>query len=130
MFGVVLWRDRSDCKAVIWCEDQGDLAIYRQSNPEEQVDMNVGDWVEFDLESRQNQRLVCNPRLVNQTGCPKVGDLLIEAQKRQDTDAEMRQQRVKIEPKRSAQILAFDNSSHLKGTRGPDQGMLRFGNRP
>ena len=92
--------------------------------------MNVGDWVEFDLESRQNQRLVCNPKLVNQTGCPNVGDLLTEAQKRQDTDAEMRQQQVKIEPKRSAQILAFDNSSHLKGTRGLDQGMLRFGNRP
>lgn len=130
MFGVVLWRDRSDCKAVIWCEDQGDLAIYRQSNPADQVDLNVGDWVQFDLESRQNQRLVCNPRLVDQTGCPNVGDLLLEAGSRQDVDTEKRQPELDSGSKQSAQILPFDNSAQFKGARGPDQGMLRFGNRP
>ncbi|NIY98004.1 hypothetical protein HC022_17720 [Salipiger sp. HF18] len=29
MYGVVLWADHSDHKAVIWCEDHGDLAFYR-----------------------------------------------------------------------------------------------------
>ena len=28
MYGVVLWADASDTKAVIWCEDQGNLAYY------------------------------------------------------------------------------------------------------
>ena len=31
MFGVVLWADPVDRKAVIWCEDHGDLAYFKGS---------------------------------------------------------------------------------------------------
>ena len=31
MYGIVLWSDRSERQAVIWCEDQGDLAYCRQT---------------------------------------------------------------------------------------------------
>ena len=33
MLGVVLWSDVSDRKAVIWCEDQGDLAYVNVVTP-------------------------------------------------------------------------------------------------
>ncbi len=67
MYGVVVWSDRKDRKAVIWCEDHGDLAYYRgpgddQLRPE--PDLNVGDFVQFRVKDAGNIRLADAPRLI------------------------------------------------------------------
>lgn len=80
MLGVVLWSDASDRKAVIWCEDQGDLAYVNGHasvlNPEDFFD--AGDLVQFDMETCKSMRLANNPRLVAE----KAGSTLPEALKR------------------------------------------------
>ena len=64
MIGVILWRDLDDGKAVIWCEDQGDLAYLDQM--EDIVDstksLSVGDIVRFDMSIRRNMRSALNVR--------------------------------------------------------------------
>lgn len=64
MFGVVIWSDSDEGKAVIWCEDHGDLAFYRQETFNHILEMDPGDLVQFDLKLERSQRIACNPRLV------------------------------------------------------------------
>ena len=66
MMGVVLWSDESDRKAVIWCEDQGDLAFYNSNCDVLDQDgfFDAGDLVQFDVEVRASMRRARNPRLV------------------------------------------------------------------
>ncbi|MCA0870314.1 hypothetical protein LCL97_05735 [Seohaeicola saemankumensis] len=64
MYGVVLWSDTEDQKAVIWCEDHGDLAFYRQPCDGQQVCLDAGDWIQFDMTTERHLRLAHNPRLV------------------------------------------------------------------
>ncbi|MCE8518699.1 hypothetical protein KBY31_18425 [Ruegeria pomeroyi] len=79
MFGVVLWSDSDDQKAVIWCEDHGDLAFYRKTDAQASVCLDVGDWVQFDLVTERKQRLALNPRLVDQGSYRGLQDLLRDA---------------------------------------------------
>lgn len=62
MIGVVLWKNTDDGSAVIWCEDQGDLAF--MNSKDEVLDaptfFDVGDVVEFDVLVRGNMRGVRN----------------------------------------------------------------------
>ena len=62
MIGVVLWKNTDDGSAVIWCEDQGDLAYMNSDadvlNP--QAFFDVGDVVEFDVLVLKNMRGVQN----------------------------------------------------------------------
>ncbi|MDW3221678.1 MAG: hypothetical protein R8G34_02130 [Paracoccaceae bacterium] len=66
MIGVVLWSDISDRKAVIWCEDQGDLAFLNSQNefPDYEAFFDAGDVVQFDMEVKETMRHAHNPRLV------------------------------------------------------------------
>jgi hypothetical protein len=68
MIGVILWCDPADQKAVIWCEDQGDLAFL--SSPETvhlpDTFVDVGDVVEFDIQAVRNTRLAKNATLADQ----------------------------------------------------------------
>ncbi|WP_299674824.1 hypothetical protein [uncultured Roseobacter sp.] len=66
MIGVVLWSDASDRKAVIWCEDQGDLAFLNSADELLQSDafFDAGDVVQFDMEVQASMRRAHNPRLV------------------------------------------------------------------
>lgn len=69
MYGVVLWADQSDQKAVIWCEDHGDLAYYHDTDlsAHEGVALDAGDLIQFDLRQERNLRLARNPeRLARQ----------------------------------------------------------------
>jgi len=69
MIGVILWSDPVDQKAVIWCEDQGDLAYLSKPGPiaEHRSFVEVGDVVEFDLSFRRTtHRVAENIRLVSQ----------------------------------------------------------------
>lgn len=64
MYGVVIWSDEDEQKAVIWCEDHGDLAFYRQADGDGRLSLDAGDWVQFDLTMEQQMRYALNPRLV------------------------------------------------------------------
>lgn len=68
MLGVVLWKDISDNKAVIWCEDQGDLAYFNGASdaPFEMVDLDAGDLVHFELQQEKHLRYAKNPRRIAQ----------------------------------------------------------------
>ncbi len=74
MFGVVIWSDRTDQKAVIWCEDQGDLAYFRAAEYGPEANLESGDWVEFDVSLDRSQRLAHNLRLVGRGVCPNPQD--------------------------------------------------------
>ncbi|MDK3016309.1 hypothetical protein [Pseudodonghicola flavimaris] len=49
---------------MIWCEDHGELAYYRQSGAEKSVSLDAGDWVQFDVTTERKMRYAHNPRLV------------------------------------------------------------------
>jgi hypothetical protein len=78
MMGVFLWSDASDRKAVIWCEDQGDLAYVNDRNGTLQAGdfFNAGDLVQFDMETCQSMRFANNPRLVLQKASTRLADAL------------------------------------------------------
>lgn len=66
MFGVVLWSDPRACRAVFWCEDQGDLAYYAADpllEPEAAA-FCAGDMVQFDVSAKSEYRAASNARLV------------------------------------------------------------------
>lgn len=76
MFGVVLWSDEQENKAVIWCEDHGDLAFYRKSECDDQVTLDAGDWVQFDMTMDRHLRFARNPRLVDDGVYRNLADAL------------------------------------------------------
>jgi hypothetical protein len=77
MFGVVLWADPVDRKAVIWCEDYGDLAYFKGSLHEGDFpEIDSGDLVQFELRRERSVRLVLNPRLVAEGQFPSLADSL------------------------------------------------------
>ncbi len=79
MYGVVLWSDRQDRKAVIWCEDHGDLAYYRETEDSASVPLDAGDWVQFDVASDRKQRKAYNPRLIAEGAFSGLADQLTKA---------------------------------------------------
>ena len=79
MFGVVLWSDNTDRKAVIWCEDHGNLAFYSGQNESafEGVALDAGDLVHFTLVERRDIRVATEPRLVAEQQYPGLIDRLM-----------------------------------------------------
>jgi hypothetical protein len=68
MFGVVLWSAEHEQKAVIWCEDHGNLAFYteKQSSLHDGIALDAGDLFSFELYEDDNLRYAQNPKLVSQ----------------------------------------------------------------
>lgn len=64
MIGVILWSDPADNKAVIWCEDHGDLAYMSSPANNHLPDsfFEVGDMVEFEVSVNRNLRLAYNTK--------------------------------------------------------------------
>lgn len=79
MYGVVLWSDAQENKAVIWCEDHGDLAFYRQPVDATEVALDAGDWVQFDMTTDRHLRFAHNPRLISEGVYPGLADVLVNA---------------------------------------------------
>ncbi|WP_420663473.1 hypothetical protein [Cribrihabitans neustonicus] len=79
MIGVVLWSDATLNKAVIWCEDQGDLAFFRRAPDLCQSQLSAGDWVEFDLVLQGNIRLAENPVVLAEPASPEIAEQLTAA---------------------------------------------------
>ena len=98
MLGVVLWSDVSDRKAVIWCEDQGDLAYVKPSDEVLRSDdfFDAGDLVQFDMEMSQSTRLAHNARLVVERAGTALPDVLRDAAQEKST-----------RPRTSGQVVEF-----------------------
>jgi hypothetical protein len=75
MLGVVLWSDCNDNKAVIWCEDHGNLAFFNGSEQARNsvIDFDAGDLVQFELEEERHMRLAQNPKRISEAFCPDIG---------------------------------------------------------
>ncbi|MGA9434149.1 MAG: hypothetical protein WBV62_07935 [Roseobacter sp.] len=78
MLGVVLWSDIADRKAVIWCEDQGDLAYVNAADSvlDNGEFFDAGDVIQFDVENCQKMRVANNPRLVIEKAGKALPDAL------------------------------------------------------
>ena len=80
MYGVVLWSDRRQNRAVIWCEDHGDLAFFRgKPGAPERIGVDAGDLVQFELGQGGGLRLASLPKLVAQDSHPTLGRDLMAA---------------------------------------------------
>ncbi|MGR3367174.1 MAG: hypothetical protein ACU0CC_04725 [Sagittula sp.] len=78
MYGVVLWADASDTKAVIWCEDQGNLAYYTAAEEDihEGPALDAGDLIQFELSECANFRRADNLRRVGAGYAPDLAQNL------------------------------------------------------
>lgn len=78
MCGVVLWSNPDDRKAVVWCEDQGNLAYYVEADDPELVgvSLDAGDLIEFELKEDRQMRRVTNPTLLVQDHAPDLAQQL------------------------------------------------------
>lgn len=83
MFGVVLWSDTKGNKAVIWCEDHGDLAYFSGSTDLAEgcdgdlfTTLDAGDLVHFDLREGARMRQAHNPRRVELGGHAQLAEML------------------------------------------------------
>lgn len=94
MLGVVLWSDASVKKAVIWCEDQGDLAYVNEADAVLSSGdfFDAGDLVQFDMDVHKSTRRASNPRLVIEKASAVLPDVLrmeVQAQDRARAAAEV-----------------------------------------
>ncbi len=79
MYGVILWSDPDVRKAVIWCEDHGELAYYEA--PDQVVGgdtmfFDPGDYVQFDLSIDDNLRRASNATTIQAGSFPSVAHTL------------------------------------------------------
>jgi hypothetical protein len=85
MYGVVLWSDSRQNRAVIWCEDHGDLAYYEGNAPEggQFPELDPGDLVRFEVREGRRMRTVSNPHVVAGDQYPTLAGDLARAGARQ-----------------------------------------------
>lgn len=103
MFGVVLWSDSASGKAVIWCEDHGDLAFYTETETGSQVLLEEGDLVEFDIMLDRQFRFANNPRVVSNSYSSGLADALTYS-----ADKPLARSDVEKCETGSAQVIPFD----------------------
>ena len=74
MIGVVLWSDAREQKAVIWCEDHGNLAFFSEASRSALSGqrLDAGDVVQFELSEDRHLRVAHNPRLVAEDEYPTL----------------------------------------------------------
>ena len=74
MYGVVLWADKQDSKAVIWCEDHGNLAYYSAAEQSAHcgVALDAGDLIKFDMSESRDCRYASNLEHVNSGYAPDI----------------------------------------------------------
>ena len=82
MLGVVIWSAEAESKAIIWCEDHGELAFFGQCQQEtvSAERFKEGDLIQFDLAEFDNLRLARNPRRIAQHYCSDLSGVIGKAQ--------------------------------------------------
>jgi len=98
MNGVVLWSDASQHKAVIWCEDQGDLAFYSQKQRQSFVDLHEGDLICFDLSLQHNQRMAENLQVLEEAACMGLAHSLIVVEPEAAVESDHRHNTAQVIP--------------------------------
>lgn len=91
MCGVVLWSSAEEQKAVIWCEDHGNLAFYapKTESAFDGVALDPGDLIQFDMEDCPQHRRAHNPRLLVENHAPMIAaDLQRDAARIAQTHSE------------------------------------------
>ena len=77
MIGVVVWADTAKSRAVIWCEDQRDLAYYLQQDVvSKPVVLQKGDLVEFESHYESGLRMAAGVQVVDVNTRPGLADAL------------------------------------------------------
>ncbi len=81
MLGVVIWSDSTDNKAVIWCEDHGELAYFDGEGYSafEGAAIDAGDLVQFEMKQEKPQRLARNMRRLQHGAYVGLSESLVEA---------------------------------------------------
>jgi len=73
MYGVVLWKDIEGSRAVIWCEDHGDLAfLSAEEGMHSGADLDAGDLIHFDVMWDGALRRANNAKLVASHALPTL----------------------------------------------------------
>jgi hypothetical protein len=108
MFGVVLWSDAAARKAVIWCEDQGELAFYTpgEGSIHDAPVLDAGDLISFDMIVQQNVRKVSNPQILMASHSPDL------PQKLRDGMPETAKDPVPLKirsPEKSEKVVSFSD---------------------
>lgn len=82
MLGVVIWTDVAENKAIIWCEDHGELAFLGEHplKGTTALRFDQGDLIQFDLTEHRNLRLARNARKVAQHYCSDLGAVIATAE--------------------------------------------------
>jgi len=126
MFGVVLWSDEQEQKAVIWCEDHGDLAFYRKTGDAPDFTLDAGDWVQFDMTMEHRQRFAHNPKLIHEGVYPNLADALGTApQAKPERPFAIRQETTERSGREtSAQIIPFGSAVASRPGRASDPAQL------
>jgi hypothetical protein len=74
MRGVIIWLCHRTNRAVVWCDDSGELAyasdLSAWSSPSHQA--TIGDYVAFDLRAATAARTCTNLRLIEQGHAPDL----------------------------------------------------------
>lgn len=79
MYGAVLWADRSANRALIWCEDHGELAFFEgePSGSPDASKFEEGDFVAFKIRDGRGMRLAFEVKVVATDEYPRLAaDLL------------------------------------------------------
>jgi hypothetical protein len=78
MRGVVIWHCETTRRAVVWCDDSGDLAYAGDRSawavPAQKV--AIGDYVAFDLRPLNSMRSCANMRLIEKGHAPELAGIL------------------------------------------------------
>lgn len=84
MIGVVVWSCASREKAIIWCEDQANLAYLdgAESLAQPIAWPEAGDLVEMETRTQDNLRQAYGLTMLSEKGCPDLPQLLSETEAR------------------------------------------------
>ncbi|WP_293576251.1 hypothetical protein [Phaeobacter sp.] len=80
MIGVIIWVDTRLRQAMIWCEDQGDLAYFRWSDADDYTHLRKGDAVSFSIAVQGSLRLAEDLSLIEEAQSPTLSARLSPGQ--------------------------------------------------
>jgi len=105
MYGVVLWSDVSENKAVFWCEDQGDLAFFHacpEIDGAQCTEFDAGDLVQFDIYLDRKMRKALNPRVIREKARTDLPHRLLNGQSHLEAS------------KSKGQVVPFPTKTHAE----------------
>lgn len=115
MLGVVIWSAEAESKAIIWCEDHGELAFLGQT-PHSTVSaerFREGDLIQFDLTELDNLRFARNPKRIAQHYCSDLGSVLENARAVKNTITVQKKDRTQG----CSALIDFDQAKQMRACK-------------